>query len=145
MTFTELERKFDGVFDFMKLPDCHQVIRVLLRDNDRLDRVLSAENNKQMDFAEDVLNDGPKVKEKARSILKGREMQKRSPAEVVEFIKRMIENSKLVEKMTDVQLIDASFDAWSDEDMSSQKSAIIEELINRFRKCKNLKPKKRII
>jgi hypothetical protein len=105
------------------------------------DQALSFENNRIIELADAVMKDDPKAKEKAEQFRKGKEIQKRSPAEVMAFIKRMVENTAIAEKMSDEQLYEAAFDVYADEDMASQKSAIISELLNRFKKKKKIKSK----
>jgi len=144
MTFQEIEAKFDGVFDFTNAVDCQSVIRILLRDNEFKDKALSFTTNRLADFAEQVLAVGidPSLKEQALEYASQRvQIKNRTARETINFILKMVENGKLAEKMTDSQLLSATFDAWSDEDISSQKSAVIEELITRFKKAKKRKRK----
>lgn len=64
---------------------------------------------------------------------------KRSPAEVRDFIMKMGDEAKMASNMTDEELAEAvTKRVWGDIEMDSEESAIVSEIVERFRKAKGL-------
>jgi hypothetical protein len=136
MELKELQEKLAGVYDLTTSIDCQAVIRMLLRDADII-RTEAEAIRKQVNFlAFLVVENSPSVKDTARRILSKNNIKVKSPAEMMDFLMRMGEEDKRAEKLSKEELEEESYKIWGNYNMDSRESAVIGELIQRFKKAR---------
>ena len=64
--------------------------------------------------------------------------ESRTKHEVVDFLMKMSEAMRKAEVMSDDEVIDAVVGVWVNFNMDSKESAVIDELIRRFKKAKGI-------
>lgn len=137
MEIKELQSKLNGVYDLTNVVDCQSVIRVLLRDLDKAHADVEAAESRLKFLAFCVAEGKPDVKQKADEILAKFNVKKRSPGEVMDFLMRMSEQIRSAENMSNEELIgEVLSKIWAGFHMDSRESAILEELIERFKKAR---------
>lgn len=134
LNWEALQEKLEGVFDFNKVDDCHQVIQSLVKDLKHARSQAEATESSAKMLALLVTNGRePQAKAKAKEILTG---VMSSNGTVLDFLKKMSETMDAAEEMTDSQLVDEVMDkVWSDLNANSIEAAVLEELIERFKKA----------
>ena len=143
----ELQDKLGGVYDLTDIVDCQSVIRMLLTDMKREKARTEDMWQKLQGLADRVLlsdeiEDGlRKMAYEVRNV-KG---VKRTKQAVVEFLMKMSEFMGEADKMSDDELISACMEVWSNLDMDSKESAVVEELMERFKKVKARKKVKSVV
>jgi hypothetical protein len=137
MNLEQLQQKLEGVFDLTNTLDCQSVIRALLKDLERARGEELAAQAKLRILASLVSNGKTSAKEVARGVLE--KTEKRSPEEVMDFLFCMCDETKRAEKLGDKDLISDAIKAWAELDMHSRESAVIDELIQRFKAAKGIK------
>lgn len=133
----ELQEKLNGVYDLTDTVDCQSVIRMLLVDLKREKARTEAVWSKLQGLVQLVLDSRgcePEVKSRVHGILNDRKNS--TNHDVVGYLLKMSEFAKQAEALADKELVDESIDAWGKINMESKESAIIEELIERFRNVK---------
>jgi len=129
-----LQERLDGVYDLTKVKDCRAVIDMLLRDLDKSNMRTSAEIVKMRSLALAVANDRFDAKEKAKEVLSSRQ---RDGGHVMEFLASMAEEMKQADALDDESLAAEVLNTtWANLDMDSRESAVLSELIGRFKKLK---------
>ena len=132
MTVEQLQEKMDGVYDFNDITDCQSVIGMLLRDIElsHLREEQTAHDLKTLAGA--VKNDFSKADELAEAALASK---RKSPVQVFNFLRQMASEVNRSEKLSDVELTDEVLTlVWGGLDMDGRPSAVLEEMINRFKK-----------
>jgi len=130
MTIEELREKLEGVYDLGNALDCEAVIRMLLRDLDGANRRAETATDKLKVLAFMVSQGKPETRERAQEILAGSGKKE----EVWDFLMEMCEEIRRAEAMSAEDLgEDVLNRVWSEMDMQTRESAILAELIRRFR------------
>jgi len=138
MKIEELEEKLDGVFDLTDIDDCREVIQTLLRDNQR--RCEEGCSDKLKMLAKMVMSDNPRAKELAQTIEGS--TKKKSAKALLDFFARMSNSVRHAKSLNNEKLIDAVLGIWGGLLMDSVESAVLEEIIERFKKATAKKGKK---
>ena len=133
VTLEKLQEKLNDVYDLRDTSDCHAVIRMLLRD---VEGSKARENKYRVQLrslAAAVLGEYYDAKEKARDALSS-SSPKECPVNVMGFISKMAVMMKYAEDMTDEKLASEVLDrVWANLDMSSGESALLGEMMERFK------------
>lgn len=132
LTIEGLQESLRGTYDLTDTVDCQSVIRMLLRDlNAANARSEKAEHDlKRLAFA--TRHNPAKADELAGEVL---DRNKVPGEKVMAFLERMAEEVTRAEDLTDIELTDEVFQhVWGDLDCDSRPSAVLEELLRRFRK-----------
>ena len=133
MTLEQLQERLQGTFDLTDLADCQSVIRMLLRDLDMSNARAERTGTDLKALAFMVHRGVPKAGEKAEQILSG--MPKRPGAEVMASLMKMSEEIHRAEDLDDKTLTDEVFkEVWADLHIDGRPSAVLEEMIARFKK-----------
>jgi len=138
MRLEGLRKRLEGTYDLDKAEDCQRVIQVLLRGSDKANRTASEARSELQALALDVVNDRLEAKEKAAKVLTASEAlaspKERGPAEVMGFLSKMADEMTRAEDMTDEQLKSEVLNGlWANLDMHSRDSAVLGEIVRRFR------------
>jgi len=133
MNIEELKDKLNGVYDFDEAKDCQKVITMLLRDlvgaNKRAEHAVT-----QMKMlAMMVVRGRQNARKKAEDII--RVTPRLSSGEVMEEMERMSREMESANGLTDEQLVnDVLRHVWGDLDFTGRPSAVLEEMICRYKK-----------
>jgi len=137
MNIGELEKRLEGTHNFSDIKDCHSVIKMLLRD---LDIARKGEDKKEKGLktlALAVRHNPVESEELAEQALS---KHKNVPKNILSFLKGMSEEMIQAENLSDEVLTDNVLkDVWGDLDLNGRPSAVLEEMIRRFRKLTNQK------
>jgi hypothetical protein len=135
----ELQEKLNGVYDFTDVVDCQSVIRMLLVDMKREKARTEAVWNKLQGVVQLVLDSRgcePDIKNHVHGILNDKKNS--TNHDVVGYLLKMSELAKQVSILNNNELVNDSIDVWSKISMDSKESAVIEELIERYRQAKGV-------
>jgi hypothetical protein len=134
MTLEKLQESLDGVYDLRDTMECHAVIRFLIRD---LEGSKAREKQAREGFkslaASVLAGDTIESKEKARDALSPT-VNKEERANAAKFILKMGKMMKFAEDMNDEQISEEVLQrVWANLDMSGQESAMLGEMLARFK------------
>ena len=131
MKIEELQEKLEGTHDFNDLNDCHSVIEMLLRD---LDGCKTREERTLHDLkllALAVRHNPSKAEELADAVISNN----RNPGKLLDTLRRMATETTRAEELSDERLTQEVFqEVWSDLNVDGRPSAVLEELLMRFKK-----------
>lgn len=132
-----LREKLEGVFDLDTLEDCHKIIGAILRSNNDKTKNLEDAKSRLNVLAWLVINGNPKALADAEDIVNiSRDKRKSNVLEVLNVMASSMANT---EGLNDEKLVEAMFDkVYPNFDISSEESAILDELILRFKKYAGL-------
>lgn len=133
MDIREMEKRLGDIYDLNKAEDCQKVIQVLLRDIQRRCEETCQDNLKVL--VEAVLTDNPRAKEIAQKIETG--IRPRTAEQLVGFLTRMSNDMGRVEQLSRDELVDEVIKVWSRFLMDSWESAVLDEMIQRFKKARS--------
>ena len=137
MNIGELEKRLEGTHNFSDIKDCHAVVKMLLRD---LDIARKGEDKKEKGLktlALAVRHNPVKSEELAEQALS---KHKNVPKNILSFLRGMSEEMIQAENLSDEVLTDNVLkDVWGDLDLNGRPSAVLEEMIRRFRNLTNQK------
>ena len=132
MDIKKLQEKLEGVTDFDNPEDCKRIIEMLLRDLERANGRAEGNATRLKMLAYLVSKNKSKAKEKAEEILSG--VQK-SKVEVWDMLMGMSNEMGRAESLDDRELLDdVHGNVWGELPMDSRESAVLEELIRRYKK-----------
>ena len=133
MTVKELQKKLKGHYDLTNAVDCQSVIRMLLVDLERAKKRADAAFSELRMLALLVSREKPTAKSMAGEVLEGIPME--SAAKVMDAILAMCGEIKRAKALKDQEVADEVFrHVWGDLEMHSRGSAVLEELVLRFKK-----------
>jgi len=138
MDIRELQEKLRGVYDLTDTVDCQSVISMLLKEveAEKESAVLHVKEANQL--AELVAADSPEAKQLAERM--NEQVNKiQQKARAWDFIQRMCKSMDSAEKLPDTALIDEVLQSIGNLSMDSYESAVIEELVHRFKNPKGKK------
>ena len=133
MTLEELQERLQGTYDLRDLVDCQSVIRMLLRDLDAANSRAERASTDLKSLAFMVNRGNPKAADKAERIIAG--APKRSDAEVMECLLAMSKELEHADALSDEDLTTEVFrEVWGNLSFDGRPSAVLEELLLRFKK-----------
>jgi len=128
----KLENGLEGVYDLTSVSDCRKVIQVLLRDVERANARVADTLVRLKGLALKVMSESADMKDAARNAIVNDTL---NGSGVLGYIMRMVQEMKDVRVMSDDTLVSEILDkVWANYDISGRESAVIAELIERFRK-----------
>jgi hypothetical protein len=138
MRLEGLRKRLEGTYDLDKAEDCQRVIQVLLRGSDKANMTANEARVELKALALDVVNERIEAKDKAAKILTDKdgpdEPRERGPAEVMDFLNKMSEETTKAEALSDRQLYEEIINGlWANLDIHSRDSAQLGELMRRFK------------
>lgn len=132
MNIDQLEEKLGGTFDLKDVGDCRKVIKTLLRDLELASKRSEKMATERRMLAFMVSRNKSSAKKKADEILKG--SPKKTGSELLGFLSRMSQEADFAKGLDDKQLVEEVLrTVWGDLDMDGRASAVMEELIERFK------------
>ena len=138
MKLKELKEKLEGVFDLGDPEDCQKVIEMLLCDLDGANERGEKSEPKLKMLAYLVSKERPDARGEAKKILSG--VSNGAKPRMWDMLMGMVHEIGRAESLDDEQLVDEiSEEIWGEFYMDSRESAILEELIRRFREKGNVK------
>lgn len=133
MKIEELQEKLQGTYDLTDLADCQSVIRMLLRDLDMANARAQRTGTDLKALAFMVDRKDPKALDRAGQILAG--VPKCPGEEVIQTLMRMSDEITRAEELGDKDLTAEVFrEVWGNLDFDGRGSAVLEEMIRRFKK-----------
>ena len=135
----ELQEKLNGVYDLTDVVDCQSIIRMLLLDMRRERSRTEVVWSKLQELSRLVIDSKgcePEIQCYAHGVLKERNGTTKHDA--VDYLRRVCELAKQTSALDDRQLIDDAIDVWGRINMDTKESAVIEELIERYRQARGI-------
>lgn len=136
MNIEALQEKLEGVFDMHSAEGCRSVIASLLSNIEILETAKQDAERRLKVLALLVTGDKPNAKEVAWKTVE--KIKKKSPSGLMDFLFRMCDEADKAEKLGDEGLLSESVRVWAEFDMHSRESAVLDELIQRYKKAKGI-------
>ena len=132
-----IRERLKGKCDLDSIKDCHALVRELLREVEKQASCARVADGKAVMLARLVVRHDERALEKAESLIRAH--PEKSKEEVWDFLVRMTEEMQSAEQLGDEQLAaDVMHKVWGELDMDSHESAVLEELVRRFREAKGI-------
>jgi len=132
MRMEELKEKLEGVYNFDNPEHCQKVIEMLLRDLERANKSLADTQTQLKMLAYLTAANKGRAIEKANDILSG--VPRKTKVEVWDMLVGMTNEMHRAKGLDDEELLDeVTSGIWSDLHMDSRESAVLEELLRRYR------------
>ena len=138
MTLEELQEVVGEDYDLTKVEDCRTLIGILLKGIEAHQAQAKTAHGKLKLLSVHCVKDRHDAARKfAEGVLEGVEL--RGEAEVLEELLGMCDEIRAAESLEDGALIDEVMtDVWGELPFTSRESAVLEELIRRYKKAKGI-------